>query len=176
MYVWMYVCRYACIDEGMEGTLCTCMHACMRPCTHACMYVCNVCMCVSIFRACFAELRFFRACFAVLRFFPLLLCSAAFFPRLLCSAALGRFELLLVLWAGVDCSWLLLHALGFSRAYCQLITTTLPVRFVWCKPEVLGRRKEHLGDHAVCATQYAYVSVCAFSIGKSDSTCSVRLV
>ena len=92
------------------------------------------------------------------------------------ASALGRFELLLVLWAGVDCSWLLLHALGFSRAYCQLITTTLPVRFVWCKPEVLGRRKEHLGDHAVCATQYAHVTVCAFSVGPSDSTCSVRLV
>ena len=88
----------------------------------------------------------------------------------------GRFELLLVLWAVVDCSWLLLHSLGFSHAYCQLITTTLPVRFVWCKPEVLGRRKEHLGDHAVCATQYAYVSVCAFSVDQNDSTGSVRLV
>ena len=32
------------------------------------------------------------------------------------ASALGRFELLLVLWAGVDCSWLLLHALGFSHA------------------------------------------------------------
>ena len=92
------------------------------------------------------------------------------------ASALGRFELLLVLWAGVDCSWLLLHALGFSHAYCQLIATTLPVRFVWCKPEVLGRRKEHLGDPAVCAAHYAYVSVCAFSVGQSDSTCSVRLV
>ena len=92
------------------------------------------------------------------------------------ASALSRFELLLLRWAGVGCSWPLLHALGFSRAECQLITTTLPVRFVWCKPEVLGRRKEHLGGHGVCAAQYAYVTVRAFSVDQSDSTCSVRLV